>query len=171
MDVVAAWCRGVPFVTLYKMTDVFEVRAPHPSGCRDSQTTFLACPFSPHFVLVFPSPLRQPSWWRCCVASRCTAFTACCPLQALPGLSGWLPLSPTGARAPLPVLCPLQGSLVRAIRRLEELLRQVKGWEGRCWRRRRNVLPIRTQRHIWQRAAWGLGGQAGATLCCSIAFN
>ncbi|KAL4418852.1 hypothetical protein ABPG77_002919, partial [Micractinium sp. CCAP 211/92] len=24
MDVVAAWCRGVPFVTLYKMTDVFE---------------------------------------------------------------------------------------------------------------------------------------------------
>ena len=130
MDVVAAWAAGTHFFDIYKMMEVFEVSGVGLLNlvgiCYQGETEVArqcnvlvgpplrpTCKAHPPCLPTDPHlpthPPTHPPSLPCCWVSP-TAVTVC------PGYLLNCPLSPTHHP---------QGSLVRAIRRLEELLRQL----------------------------------------------
>ena len=128
MDLVAAWCRGVRFHDLLAKgyTSLFEVCA-----CVRAPVRLCVC---------------EGAWRQRAAAASCRSLLLLFFLSSTHGQ--WRDLPPTSLAPPYPpppcappLTCPcalppcalphhhhcLQGSVVRAIRRLEELLRQLAG--------------------------------------------
>ena len=102
-DVLAAWSRGSKFAEIMKMTDVFEVRYSCMSICSSCCYVWL-------IVYIVAAALELfPSKWHTIWRSACTERLDTSSVVSIAALSSRV---------------IEQGSLVRAVRRVEEVLRQ-----------------------------------------------